>query len=587
VYFLFKINHYILPKPNRTKMENKIKKIIPRKLFIQTKYNYQNFRKKGYKVLSKVEIDKEDNRYSNSRGPTLHIESIKLLKLFKALKYVPKLDLSKLKLCDRASYLSKVLYFVKRNSKAKNIKVHDIKMANENYKGVSEVWAKYSQAVQVLGYSFDYRMLLGSRHVQDEDTPKNFSAFIRLLKYQPCVKDLTFQFPAGHSSLGKGFYEFEKYPETLERLSLKEVDCGYLEASSLNHLKNLKHLEIEFNKTSTGNLFAHAFELIPKTSSHLQSLSLSWPENNIPFVSSGLHQKRDLNYLQKLKLDLNLTDSFEFEEISKTFEKCPLKHLTLLLQVESQKQLYSLPDFLKGFKCLQYLKLKIHCKAAFDNMKMLQGLFREIDLLPLLKKLSISLTSNAKEEDQLLQEQDQIFTKIFTKTVPLVSFKIELRAISLSHQGFLNLIKSLDPLKTTLNKLRIDVGRVDLDAAEFEMVSDFLKELKNIRCLRFESLNIPDKQFFQDLTHVISQMKYLRTLTIGQIQEKVPEEAIISIVKNILEKNGLRKFDCSVSHKFEDILGKILLAEVKKRNPSLIKTPKIPIFASVYDNNKW
>jgi len=299
-----------------------------------------------------------------------------------------------------------------------------------------------------------------------------------------------------------------------------------------------------------------------------------------------LDEIKELENLHKLKLEISLTRFIKFETFLKAFEKCPLTHLILLIQVESQEQLSPLADLLKEFKSLQYLKLKINCKDPFNNLEMLQDIFREIDHLSLLKELSISFTSNAQEYQPLL-DQDKIFTKIFTKAVPLESFKIELQAFSLSHQGFLELIKSLDLLKATLNKVRIDVGKVKLDGIDLKIVLDFLSGLKNIRCLRLESLNIPENQFFKDLTDILCQMKYLRTLTLGQIQEEVQEETVLLMLKRILQKNGLRKFDFEASYKFKGVPDKTFLAEVKKRNPSLLKTPNISIIAPVYNNNSW
>ncbi len=108
--------------------KSQIKPVIPKQKSIDKKLSYHNFVKKGYRVIPEIEIVKNEHTIFEIRKS----EAFRLVKIFKTLKYVRKLDLDKMTLIPTSLYLPKIMYFAKRMSNASIIKINDIKPAPVN-----------------------------------------------------------------------------------------------------------------------------------------------------------------------------------------------------------------------------------------------------------------------------------------------------------------------------------------------------------------------------------------------------------------------------------------------------------------------
>ena len=228
---------------NKYTTKAQIKPIIPKQKFIDKRSNYYNFLKKGYRVIPEIEIVKNEETIFRMRRS----EAFRLVKIFKTLKYVWKLDLSNLTLVPTSLYLPKVLYFAKRMSNASVILINDIKPRPVNYRGTTKIWPKYAKRATVFKYDFSFyprrfRGLDGNPNNPIEASSK----FLHVLKFQSSIKDLTIRFTYGTEDVHENYWKFKKYPSSLERLSLVEPEASVspLAPSSFNHLNNLKHLEI-------------------------------------------------------------------------------------------------------------------------------------------------------------------------------------------------------------------------------------------------------------------------------------------------------------------------------------------------------
>jgi len=292
-----------------------------------------------------------------------------------------------------------------------------------------------------------------------------------------------------------------------------------------------------------------------------------------------------LTQLTQLKLQLNCTKFNSFYSTFKAFKGCPLKRLTLIAAVESEEQLGSLAKFLKIFETLQCLKLRVVCQNIFAHYENTQEILRQIDNLPLLENLSVSITSKDNPNNPKYPELPLIFNKIFTKKTPLKSFKIEVYPLNkMSKQDFFQLLNALAPHASTLIKLRIDIGQYKPDKSEFQTVLDFVQCLRNIRSLKLDCLVVPLRKFFSDIVDTIYQIPHLRNLILGEVKGTVTKQSFVEIVKRILEKRGLKEFNCHTSHEFYCSLvsaePKVNLNEIHKINPSVYQTPprSLPIF---------
>jgi len=135
-------------------------------------------------------------------------------------------------------------------SRANYIQVFNFKDPKYSSKGIFEPWVKYAKRIKTL----EYRLTFGDLNFNLNISPNAFtnsSKFLRLLRYQPRLKDLTIKYVYGSQVLSEKYWKFENYPATLERLTLKDP-IFQNHPTSLTHLKNLKHLGITFFQIQTG-----------------------------------------------------------------------------------------------------------------------------------------------------------------------------------------------------------------------------------------------------------------------------------------------------------------------------------------------
>jgi len=126
--------------------QTRIPPSMPSMVVIETKYMYQNFRKKGYKVLRKIDIRKS---YRSRADKT---QALKILKIFKILKHVNKLK--KLFLLPQPLDQSKLLYMAKRVSNAR-ILINYTQIKKDHCKSLSGSWIKCMKRIRSLGHHFD------------------------------------------------------------------------------------------------------------------------------------------------------------------------------------------------------------------------------------------------------------------------------------------------------------------------------------------------------------------------------------------------------------------------------------------------
>ena len=575
-------------------VQRKIKPTFPKKLAIKTQSQYENFMKRRIKGPSNVELRKVDHRthlVENTRDPP-YVWTAKFLKATKNLKYAKKLALSNLTLCFTSYYLPKTLYFAKRMSNSQVIQIHDFKTPEQKYQGTFERFVRYIKRAKSVHYNYTARKALPRDMNQQVGPVKHNHDFIHLLKYQPHLKDLRIQFLHQSQPVTDEYWNFKRYPVSLESLSLNALVHDKPIISSLKHLENLKSLELEFYYQAKPEFISSILQSLPALSSHLQSLNLSLNETETPLVFTAFAGMRTLNNLTQLKLDLKPHKIHNFETVLASFTECPLNSLELRTIVESEGYLIPIAHFIKKFPNLENLDLEIKCHKPFNSFENAKEILKETDNLLLLKRLAISIASRPGK-NQLFPEISPLFTKIFAKAIPLNCFKIQLKPMKVSNQSFLQLIQGLDPLGPNLRDLEIDIGEYRPDKSEFETVLGFVKKLQNIYYLKLGSLSVPLRQFFSEFAEIINDMPNIRILALGEIKGTVTKPACIDIIERIIKKRGLEEFDCYASDAFRKSLEKkekkcpfIELSEVYKVNPFLRKHSYLPIFNIARDRSK-
>jgi len=557
--------------------QRKIKSIIPQRVWINKEHIYVDFIKKRYKVLPKLDLKKSENEI-NSRLKQLKffesLDSSLLIKVFKTLKYARELDLSNMFPWDKPYSPSKTIYFAKRMSNAQVIRIPDLKKLTENFKGQSEFWMKYAKKAQVFGYSCDLCYYRTDPNLFNQSS--NGSTFVHLIRYQPQIKDLTVQFYLRGQLLPEAYFNFERYPPHLERLSLRGIMVDKDVPSLIHHLKSLKHFEISFHAKATS---VFIFVLIKQLAllSNLQSLALSMKQD----PSLVFSKKTSFKSLVSLRLCFQ-SEIANLANILGAFTECPLRHLRLRAKIKSDHEFIQIANFIANYKKLERLQLKIICWDEFRSWGPLTQLLHQIDGLPLLTRLSVSIFPLSRFK--FSQKATLPFAQLFTKPVLLKSLKLYFQGFIVSKQDFLQLLKTLERYTLTLRKLRIDIGKCELNQIEFRTVLRFIKSFPKIRSLQFRDLRISSEYFLKSLAEAVDQLPYLEKFAVGKISdEQVRETILISTVERILKKRGLRKFFCCVSYfyykngPFDKSL-RLNLATIQKINPYLEKFPDIPIF---------
>ena len=453
------------------------------------------------------------------------------------------------------------------------IKLFDFKSPRNNIEnGISELWPKYIKRIKTLAYNVGKRKNLEPFPSFDD----YFSLFSHLLiKYQPCIKDLSVQsqFDIGH--FFQNFGKSRKLPITLERLYLYNASFDKpITFLRLNHLKNLKHFDIMFGGKEV--FIISIIKSFPYLCPNLQSLSLRWPYSQTAKTISELSSVKPLQHLSRLKLQSPSMPTHNLKDILRNFNDSPLKHLELLFNIRDEDQFVPIARLLERQRDLQTLKLCIDCEKRFNNLEEIKIVFNLIDALLHLRNLSISIASKTRK-GLLFSELYPAFTNIFTKSIPLESFQLYIEHLSISNQEFLDLFKALEPRASILKKLRIDVGDCEPDQTDSRIITNFVRNLQNIRSLKLNGLIISSKVFLEELTQNICSIRCLRSLTLREISAKIPKSTSIGHIKRILQKGSLEKFHCKIPA-LRNSFDNASLEKIRRINPSLVEVPDIPDF---------
>ena len=274
-----------------------------------------------------------------------------------------------------------------------------------------------------------------------------------------------------------------------------------------------------------------------------------------------------------------------FSTILEAFDDCPLKELVIRASIKSEADFILIANFVKRMENLEAFELRGRYIIHFTNDTAgIKKVLEAADGLSHLKQFSFITDSGTKD---CVIELSSILHKMFTKPVPLESFVLQIKPLSHAKENFLRLVEALKPIAVNLKELGIGMGEYKLEEAEFEAFFDFLGSLKKIRELKLSGLSLPTKQSFIEFTKIILRMPALKVLMIGEVKGEMAKSVFVSVIQEILQKRGLKVFDCRVSQellgalsKKEKSCGEVNVVEIKKRNLSLERLPQnLPIFS--------
>jgi len=485
------------------------------------------------------------------------------------------------------------MYLAKRMSNTSKFAVSDSKSKKDSFKGIFECMPKYVKKLKHLDFSIYKPEELS---FYNQQVPKGKTVF-DYLKYQPNqLETLKISSNQGSLLVLDSYRSIKECPSSLRKISIK--NGAFIEPLeiSLKHLKNLEEVEFVFNKLSGDSFIISVIELVPQLA-NLKALKLSFSHQFTPNLENALSKLKLLKDLKLLdvKFDSKARGFYGFFEMIQCFN---LVNLRLSFMIDNDDELLQLKRCLSHLKQLESLRLEIGYNGLLRNNGSTIFLLREIDELLFLRNLSFSLRSwslSIPQEDYLPEIQP-IFKKLFEKAIALETFHFEVNQFKVSEPAYLNLLKSLPC--SNLRRLGIILGKLSLRHDHQEEVLKFLERLENIRVVNLKGLEISDKKCFIGLIDVIMKFQNLRKLHLGEIQKNISPEDLVLGLKEILQKCGLRKFNCSLALELQAALRQenkdYLLEwstsefkEIHRKNPQLTSLPGFIDTEYFYYISQW
>jgi len=500
----------------------------------------------------------------------------KILRIFKKAKAIRKLDVSGLLVLNTRFWFSTFLYIAKKANSVFDLKTHELRVMAAEEKDLVVSWPKYmknlrslfSEVIADFGWIDDYK---------EKRKPVN-----DYLKYLPKLENIEIKF--FHNTLPfdlDGVWKFQTYPSSIKKIHFTEAKNGDKPINgSMAHLKNLKDLRFGFRirNDNSMNTLKSVLNLLPQVP-QLEALDIDFLDF-FKIDASVCAALKSLFKLRKVKFSIwSENEGANLQKILKSLEDCPLEDVDLKVDLDSDRVVSLVRDFIEkksGLKSLNLQLLKYH---IFKSSKEIENLLKTIDDLPLL----ISFCFVAKTTliydigpKNILPEIGFPFKKLFgsSRSTPLKKFRISMNQHNFGKSGFIKLLESMNEISPILEDLQIDLGKYE--PQDINMILGFLNNLRNIRFLKLDSLGVSSKSFFFELIEAIENLKCLREFSLGEVSENVKRRSYFDGVERILLKNGLETFNCEVSEELKKILGdsfSLDSEEISMKNPFLKKGP--------------
>jgi len=564
-------------------MESKRKSMKPlyyQKVIIDDKFTYHAFLKKGLRTFSSLALKTKDANYSreNPRDP----KSTKLVRVFKKIKLTRRVDLRQLQILNPTPSFSAFLYIAKRMLYVKVLSIFDSRRKEIRYKGLFTTWPKYMKQLKSLCSEIRIQKAGGFFAYGPQMTLKKMTFPSDFLRFLPKLEEarVAFSFFQYCSQMDR-VCQFKRYPVSLRRLSIQHPSYNPAVLNvQIQHLKELRYLEIILFSASILELVESAYSLISQAPVKLQALNVNFGQDFEIDVSIDKAIRRLAN-LKKAKIQFSSVMFKDNLRILQSFEECPLESLNLKISILDDQEILQVRDLISKKKTtLKKLKLLIrNDKGRFENLSLLEKLINTIDDLPELTNLSFSLLVpylQTDEKEQLISLESSLnFVRLLSKPIPLRKFVLISSQFGFSKNRFLSLLKSLEGISSHLEKLQIDVGQYEpSNEMDTEKIINFIQSLAKIQVLKLDSLCV-SKQNFLKIMGAIEALRNLTAVTIGRFSEEIPEGKFVESVGKILRKYGLRNFDTEISDRFRNSLDKISegnsscldVGEIKKKNP--------------------
>jgi len=580
-----------------------VKPIFPSKLSVHSQLTFQTIQKRSYKGCSKFVLRRSlsDTLDEKGRKPRL---AIKLIRLFKPVKLIQKLDLKHFLLKGWEVNFSKMVYLAKKFSKTPSLDLIDYRGPGSHQRGLFVCWPKYMKRLEKLSYTLEEpRAVHWSENRQaGPDLPfKKIEPITKFARCQRKIKALRLQFPnmrrGGKEDDLAEYWDFEKYPKSLERLELEQLnsDSHEVSPSSLSKLQNLKDLKINFSYGFDPGVFIPFLNLINDVS-QLESLCISGLDFTLvdpEFVCDipeYLPRLTGLEFGEDVYRDPGHDDNFPLEFSSAK----DLRHFTLRVHICSTEKFFAVTDLLAEMENLVALTLYVHFHIVPKDCTMTNILLERVSRLPLLQYVSIFTSFGGFcYPEEPIKISSMPLTRLFTNQVPLKELTIALGQHETSSECISSLFEGLALIAPGLIKVRIDFGECNIiNRDDVKKLEKFFERLENIQSLNLRSLNIQSLVFFSKVLEIISSLKFLKYLSVGRIAQTATNSSITEKIEGLLSKSGLKEFYCRVPKSarftFAEYFTKLVkvkdVEDLEARDLGLVE---FKIFIPKYEYTNW
>jgi len=546
----------------------KISPLFKQSLSIQSLDNYHDLLRKKYKEI-------RNYRFKPSPETILRGDTKKSLeRIFQVLRHtkaIKKIDFSPFLMADYPPNSSIRLAIIKRVRRTESISVYrsysntDLHRLNNS----PGKWFRSLVGIQNLVQNLEYSFGLGY-NLQESKISKEIKSLLRNLKSCPKIRAIAIKTKNGIKEYSVCFYDFQKYPSKLKRLTLEPKLATEESNSSIEHLKNLESIQLHFDLDKCPKSALRALTDLSNLN-QLQEVNLTF-EGKISEVHSALTKVAQRGMLKKLALNIK-NDSVE---VLKAFAGVHLGTFTFKASISNDEQLLTISNFLQGLHQLEDLQLEISHYFHFKKASYLELICLSISKLQTLRSLRLTFKALGRffEKDRLPNFLPSL-EKVFSKPIKLCTFSFTCNQVDTPRFLF-SIIGIIKPITSFLRELEIDLGSYSPDKKSHEAISKFISRLQSIKVLKLLCFDISPKKFLIDIVQALCDLKNLRVLALQNfIKGSINAQLFLESLETILKKEGLVSFEYHLDQTFLGIFrGKkkfpvLNLKQITKTNPSL------------------
>ena len=526
----------------------RIKPLLKHRFYLRSIYAYKHCLIRRPKHILNLDCSHSYTAVGETKA------QFKLLKALKLLKPVQKVDLSRFAVLNSQKCHTVILSALKSVSKVPAIQLEKHDTLHQTGTNAHTKGIKLLPNLRNLVYQL---ILLDTPEVEDQQANRMKNP-LRYLKCCPKIQSLTVDVSGEYEGFLKVF-QFHKYPTSLKHLFLDVLLDRHDDQNFVIPFQRFKELEsvyLIFNQTLCHNFVIRNIEELSKVP-NLQKLVLQFEGKIFPAIHPMLKKIAERKALKKLAL--TCIDHYPDEEGLQALQGFDqLTHFKISAFVTNSQELRQITQSIQNMATLEYLNIGINNRTQINAGYELQIMCQHINNFHSLRYLRLFV--NDVSRGYVLPSIVPHLRQTLTKAVPLESLNISCNQLNPT-QTLADLADLFQGSTASLHTLELYFGIYSPGKQAQETIIHLLQSLHNLRVFSLRGHVINSKSYFEKITNAIHQLKDLRELTFGKMEEETVNP---SVLQDLLSKRGLNSFVCKVPETFI-----YELKSINKKNPFL------------------